>query len=83
MRLLCLLSQHPPPLDPGQYFKVHLNGNQAMQGHSRIEVYISGELVEVLSVKRYKDLPVGMCENDLEDKRRYQLPRVGRVVQCR
>jgi hypothetical protein len=56
---------------------------ERVQGHGRIEVYIGGELVEVLSVKRCKDLPVGMCENDLEDKRRYQLPRVGRGVPCR
>ncbi len=56
---------------------------ERVQGYGRIEVYIGGELVEVLPVERCKDLRVGMCENDLEDRRRYQLPRVGKAVQCR
>lgn len=54
-----------------------------VQGYGRIEVYIGGELVEVLSVERCKDLPVGICDNDLEDRRRYQLPRRGNVCQSR
>lgn len=45
------------------------------QGYGRIEIYIGGELVEVLAVARGKDLPVGICDNDLEDSHRYQLPR--------
>jgi hypothetical protein len=56
---------------------------ERVQGYGRIEVYIDGELVEVLSVERCKDLPVGICDNDLEDKRRYQLPRRGNGDQCR
>lgn len=51
-----------------------------VKAYGRIEVYIGGELVDVLSVKRCKDLPVGICDNNLEDRRRYQLPRGG---QCR
>ena len=54
---------------------------ERVQGYGRIEVYIGGELVEVLSVERCKDLPVGICDNDLEDRRHYQLPRRGNV--CR
>lgn len=56
---------------------------ERVQGYGRIEVYIEGELIEVLSVERCKDLPVGMCDNDLEDRRRYQLPRRGNGDQCR
>jgi hypothetical protein len=56
---------------------------ERVDGYGRIEVYIGGELVEVLSVERCKDLPVGICDNGLEDRRRYQLPRRGNVGQCR
>lgn len=56
---------------------------ERVQGYGRIEVYIGGELVEVLSVERCKDLPVGICDNDLEDRRRYQLPLRSRPSQCR
>ena len=56
---------------------------ERVQGYGRIEVYIAGELVGVLSVERCKDLPFGMCDNDLEERRRYQLPRRGNGDQCR
>jgi hypothetical protein len=46
-------------------------------GSGRVEVYVGGELAEVLAVRKNEDLPVGMCENDAEDRRRYQLPRAG------
>ncbi len=54
-----------------------------IQGYGRLEVYIGGKLVEVLAVERSQDLPVGICDNDLEDRRRYQLPRRGNVSQHR
>lgn len=56
---------------------------ERVQGYGRIEVYIGGELVELLRVKRCKDLHVGICDNDLDDKRRYQLPRKRNAIQCR
>jgi len=56
---------------------------ERVSGYGRIEVYISGELVDVFAVEPCKDLPVGMCENDLEDNRLYHLPRKGKVGQCR
>jgi len=56
---------------------------ERVQGYGRVEVYIGGELVEVLPVERCKALPVGICDNDLEDRRRYQLPRRGSARQCR
>ena len=53
---------------------------ERVQGYGRIEVYIDGELAEVLSVQRFKDLPVGMCENEFEDRRNYELPRRGLLL---
>jgi hypothetical protein len=55
---------------------------ESVRGFGRIEIYVGGELVEVLSVKQCKDLPVGICDNDLEDRRRYQLPRRAKASQC-
>jgi Ni/Co efflux regulator RcnB len=43
--------------------------------YGRLEVYIGGELVDVLAVERGQDLRVGMCDDDREDRKRYQLPR--------
>lgn len=40
-----------------------------------VELYVGGELVDVLLAKPRGDLPVGICDNDLEDRQRYQLPR--------
>ena len=56
---------------------------ERVQGYGRVELYIGGELVEVLAVERCQDLRVGICDNDLEDRRRYQLPRRGKGGQCR
>lgn len=52
---------------------------ERVQGYGRIELYVGGELVEVLSVEQCKDLPVGICDDDVKDKQRYQLPRRGVV----
>lgn len=56
---------------------------ESAQGYGRVEVYVGGELVEILSVERHKDLPVGICDNDMEDRRRYQLPRGGNARRFR
>ncbi|MDQ3257578.1 MAG: hypothetical protein M3R15_27450, partial [Acidobacteriota bacterium] len=56
---------------------------ERVSGYGRIEVYVGGELVDVFAVEPCKDLPVGMCENDLEDNRQYQLLRKGKIGQCR
>ncbi len=56
---------------------------ERVQGYGRIEVYIGGELVELLPIERCKDLPVGICDNDVDDRRRYQLPRRRKGSQCR
>ncbi len=48
-----------------------------------IEVYINGVLVEVLTVKNCEDLRIGICDNDLEDNKRYQLPKSKRKIKCR
>ena len=53
------------------------------EGYGRIEVYIGGDLAEVFTVGRCKDLLVGICDNELEDRRRYQLPRRSNVSLCR
>ena len=50
-------------------------GERAQNGHGRVEVYVGGELVDVLAALRGNDLPVGICDDDVEDKKRYQLPR--------
>lgn len=55
---------------------------ERVESYGRIEVYIDGKLVEALSVERCKDLPVGTCENDSEDRTRYQLPLSGKVRLC-
>ena len=52
-------------------------------GYGRIELYVGGELVEILSVEQRKDLWVGICDDDVTDKRRYQLPRRGVANPCR
>ena len=54
-----------------------------VRGFGRIDVYVGGDLVEVLPVDRCKDLPVGICDNSLEDRRLYQLPKKRKVDQCR
>lgn len=46
-----------------------------------VEVYIDGVLVESLTIKNCEDLRVGICDNDLEDSKRYQLPK--RKIKCR
>jgi Ni/Co efflux regulator RcnB len=56
---------------------------EKVSGYGRIEVYIGGKLVDVFAIESCKDLLVGMCENGLEDNRKYQLPRKGKVGQCR
>jgi hypothetical protein len=56
---------------------------ERVTGYGRIELYIGGELVEVLPVERCKDLRVGICDNDREDRRRYQLPLRRNGSQCR
>lgn len=56
---------------------------EPVKGYGRIEVYINGELFDVLAAERCKDLPVGMCENELEDRRRYQLPRRSNAQPCK
>lgn len=48
---------------------------ERVQGYGRVELYVGGELVELLAIERNKDLPVGICDNDSEDRIRYQLPR--------
>ncbi|HEX8560047.1 MAG TPA: hypothetical protein VF668_18265 [Pyrinomonadaceae bacterium] len=50
---------------------------EAAQGGGRVEVYVGGELAEVLAARRNEDLPAGTCESEAEDRRRYQLPRAG------
>lgn len=48
-----------------------------------VEVYIEGVLVESLAVKNCEDLRVGICDNDLEGNKRYQLPKPKRKIKCR
>jgi hypothetical protein len=50
-------------------------GARAERGYGRIEIYVGGELVDVLAAERGKDLPVGICDDDVEDRKRYQRPR--------
>jgi hypothetical protein len=50
-------------------------GERTQRGYGRVEVYVSGELVDILAAERGKDLLVGMCDDDVEDRKRYQLPR--------
>lgn len=56
---------------------------ERVSGNGRVEVYVGGKLVDVLAAERGKDLMVGMCDDDLEDKKRYQLPRRLNVHQRR
>jgi hypothetical protein len=46
---------------------------EPVDGNGRVEVYVG----------RCKDLPVGTCESDPEDARRFQLPKTGNAPQCR
>ncbi len=48
-----------------------------------VDVYMDGILVESLTAKNCEDLRVGICENDLEDNKRYQLPKPKRKIKCR
>ncbi len=48
-----------------------------------VEVYIEGVLVESLTVKNCEDLRVGICDNDLEDNKRYQFPKPKLKIKCR
>ena len=48
-----------------------------------VEVYVDGVLVESLTIKNCEDLRVGICDNDLEDNKRYQLPKPKRKIKCR
>lgn len=48
-----------------------------------VEVYVAGVLIESLTVKNCEDLRVGICDNDLEDNKRYQLPKPKLKIKCR
>lgn len=39
----------------------------------KVEIYVEGKLQEVIFAKKNADIPVGSCDNDLEDKKRYQI----------
>jgi len=39
----------------------------------RIEIYIEGQLSEIVFAGFNADIPVGFCDNDKEDRKRYQL----------
>jgi hypothetical protein len=56
-----LITAEAEPARPGRY--------------GGVELYVGGELVDVLLAKLRGDLPVGICDNDVEDRQRYQLPR--------
>lgn len=48
-----------------------------------VEIYINGALAESLTVRKCGDLRVGICDNDLADNKRYQLPKPKRKIKCR
>lgn len=56
---------------------------ERVSGYGRVEIYVGGELADVLAAAPCEDLLVGMCENDMEDRQRYQLPRKGKSGRCR
>lgn len=65
-----------------------VNGNIVMaqgektDGLGVVEIYIDGVLAESLTVKKCEDLRVGICDNDLEDNKRFQLPKPKRKIKC-
>lgn len=63
--------------------KIVMAEGERVSGYGRIELYVGGELVDVFAVEPCQDLPIGMCENNLEDQRKYQLPRKGKAGRCR
>lgn len=44
-------------------------------GLGKVEIYIQGRLVEIIYARRDADIPVGKCDNDYEDNKRFQLPK--------
>ncbi len=39
----------------------------------KIEIYIEGQIVEAVFAKKNTDIPVGSCDNEKEDMRKFQL----------
>jgi len=48
-----------------------------------VEIYINGVLAEGLTAEKCQDIRVGICDNDAEDNKRYQLPKPKRKIKCR